>query len=236
MKKLLIAAAALTALTVSASAADMAARPMYTKAAPPVIAPPPSWTGFYIGGQVGGAWGDFRYANINLTGEAVGHRASAIAGGGHIGYNWQFSQIVLGAEVEFNATGLAGSSVSVANPLVTYGTRVNWYGTAVGRLGVAFDRVLLYVSGGAAFTELRSSGVNTGVDSFALNSQRTGWTVGAGLAYQITNNWIAGIDYKHLDFAAFNATGTTRTLLLPYALTGVGARLDQATARLSYKF
>jgi hypothetical protein len=51
-----------------ASAADLAARP-YTKAPPMVVDPVFNWTGFYIGAQVGGAWLEYRYDNISLTGE-----------------------------------------------------------------------------------------------------------------------------------------------------------------------
>ena len=56
------------------------------------------------------------------------------------------------------------------------------------------------------------------------------------MAYQITGNWIAGIDYKHIAFDKYDRTGITNTLLLAYTLTGIDTRIDQVTARISYKF
>ena len=107
MKKLLVATATIAALATPALAADMA--PRYAKA-PPMMQEVYNWTGFYIGAQVGGAWSDYRYDNISLTSEPISHNANSIAGGGHVGYNWQFSNIVLGVEAEFNGTDLNGSS------------------------------------------------------------------------------------------------------------------------------
>jgi outer membrane immunogenic protein len=217
----------------SASAADIAARP-YTKA-PAIVAPIVNWTGFYIGAQVGGAWSDNSWDNVTLTGEAVSHSKSSVVGGGHIGYNWQFNQFVLGVEGEFNGTDLNATSVSILNPAVTYGTKIDWYGTVVGRLGWAFDNVLIYGTGGVAFADIKTSGVNAAIDSFSNSDTRTGWTAGGGIAYQITPNWIAGVDYKHIEFDSFNRSGVT-ALAAPYTQTGIDSKIDQVTARISYKF
>jgi outer membrane immunogenic protein len=235
MRNVLIAAAAVTALsTGTAFAADMAARP-YTKA-PVAVAPIYNWTGFYVGAQVGGAWSDNKWDNVTLTGERVSHDKSSVVGGGHIGYNWQFNQFVLGVEAEVNGTDLNATSVSIVNPTVTYGTKIEWYGTVVGRLGFAFNNFLVYGTGGVAFADIKTSGVFTGVDSFGNSSTRTGWTAGGGIAYQITPNWIAGVDYKHIEFDTYGQTGITNTLLLPYTQAGIASKIDQVTARLSYKF
>ena len=234
MKKLALAAALSVAFAGAASAADMPAR-TYSKAPAPIVEVW-NWTGFYIGGQVGGAWSDHGWDNVSLTNEPVGHTASSVAGGGHIGYNWQFNQIVFGVEAEANWTNLRGSSISVVNPAVTYSTSIDWYATVVGRLGFAFGRAMVYGTGGVAFTDVETRGVNGVIDSFANSSQRTGWTAGVGFAYQITPNWIAGVDYKHLQFDKYNTTGITNTLLIPYTQTGIDTKIDQVTARISYKF
>ena len=132
MKKLAIAAVAGSALLtgiVTASAADMA-----VKAAPIPMAPAPfSWTGFYIGGNVGGAWtpdnatsdfGPLFPGFIVLAPNAAiptvfpgqlasltgGGRQSGVIGGGQIGYNWQVNQFVLGVEADAQGTGLKGST------------------------------------------------------------------------------------------------------------------------------
>src|SRR4051812_8826306 len=134
MKKLTIAAVAGSALLtgiVTASAADMA-----YKAAPVPMAPAPfSWTGFYIGANVGGAWtpntggsdfGPLYPGFIVLAPQAAiptvfpgqldvlaaGGRQSGVIGGGQIGYNWQVNQFVLGFEADAQGSGLKGSTAS----------------------------------------------------------------------------------------------------------------------------
>jgi len=201
-----------------------------------MVAPIYNWTGFYIGGQVGGAWGKDNWDLISLTGEPVSHKKSSITGGGHIGYNWQVQQFVFGLEGEFNGTNLNASSISINNPAVTYGTKIDWYGTVVGRLGLAFDRFLVYGTGGVAFTDVKTTGVNGVADSFSNSGTRTGWAAGAGIAYQAAPNWVVGVDYKHLDFGSFDRSGVTQTLVIPYTQTGIHSKIDQVTARLSYQF
>lgn len=231
-KSSLVLAVGLVAMATAASAADMRVK---APRAPAAVAEVYNWTGFYIGGQVGGAWADYRYDNISLTNERVSHSASSVVGGGHAGYNWQINQIVLGIEAEASAADLNGSSISAVNPVVSYSSKIDWYATVVGRFGFAFGRAMIYGTGGVAFADIRSSGVNGVVDSFSVTSQRTGWTAGAGLAYQLSPNWIASIDYKHLQFEKYDLNGVTRAAI-PFLLRGVDARVDQVTARISYKF
>jgi outer membrane immunogenic protein len=233
---IIIAAVAITAIAGvgAASAADL-----------PLKAPPKAqeaiynWTGFYIGAQVGGAWSNYRFDNVNLTAESSGQNASSVTGGGHLGYNWQYNTVVFGVEAEFSGTNLRGSTVSVVNPVVTYNDKVDWYGTVVGRLGVALNRTLLYATGGVAFADIRTSGLNGPngtIDSFSNTANRVGWAAGVGAEYQITPNCIAGLDYKHLQFDKYNSSGITNTLVLAYTLTGIRDQIDQVTARISYKF
>jgi outer membrane immunogenic protein len=71
---------------------------------------------------------------------------------------------------------LKGSSTSIFTPLVTYSTKVDWYGTVVGRLGYAFNRTMLYATGGVAFADIRSGGLNGpngATDSFSNTTDRT---------------------------------------------------------------
>src|SRR5450432_613499 len=64
------------------------------------------WTGFYIGGHLGGAWSDGQWADVTWTGERVSNNASGIFGGGQIGYNLQFGHVVLGVEASLSGTTL----------------------------------------------------------------------------------------------------------------------------------
>src|SRR5438309_5763089 len=185
MHKLAIAAVTASALVsgiAAASAADMA-----VKAAPIPMAPAAfSWTGFYIGANVGGAWtpnnggSDFGplFPPFIVLPPAVaiptvipgqlaaldgGGRRSGVIGGGQIGYNWQVNQFVLGVEADAVGTGLNGTSgtasrtvgapifaVPVTQTVTVDFGRIDWMASFRGRAGLAVDRALFYVTGGAA--------------------------------------------------------------------------------------
>jgi len=107
-------------------------------------------------------------------------------GGGQLGANYQLNMLVLGVEGDFSWTGLKGSGLDSLGD--TINTNTNWTSTVTGRVGAAFDRLLVYGKGGVAFAQDQSSltdlGANTGNTTFL----RTGWTAGAGLEYGITKN------------------------------------------------
>ena len=148
MKKLVLGAAALAAMAAPAFAADMQPRP-YTKApaytAPQVVY---NWTGFYVGGHVGGGW----------TGGDNGQ--SGFVGGGQIGFNYQVGQWVLGVEGDIAATSIKDSaSVTVFVPGVGVGfahgeASLDWISTFAGRFGWTFDRWLVYGKLGGAWAHV----------------------------------------------------------------------------------
>jgi outer membrane immunogenic protein len=189
MKKLLLASAGLLALgVVSASAADLP-RQMPAKA-PAYIPPPPyNWTGFYIGLNGGGGWGHSDYSapltdSSSLSGGLVG---------GTVGYNYQMGQVVFGLEGDIDWADLRGSTTCAV--ATSCETRNDWLATARGRLGYAFDRFLPYVTGGAAFGDIKTS-----VTGFPdTTATRTGWTLGGGIEYAISGPWTAKVEYLHVD-------------------------------------
>ena len=209
MKKLAIAAAALVLGTAGASAADLAARP-YTKAPAPVAALY-NWTGFYIGAQVGYAWGDnstreFVTATGVPTAFIQGFNADGFVGGGHIGYNWQVGQFVFGLEGD-----LEGADVKGGYRLANFnGTdfRIDAQASIRGRLGVAFNNSLLYVTGGAAWADMDHTYVFANTLFETISTTRTGWTVGAGWEYGFTPNWSARLEYRYTDFGTFRNNST----------------------------
>ena len=169
--------------TASAHAADIA-RPVY-KAAPVPVASY-NWTGFYIGGNAGYAWGESHATSSFTCPDAGGGcpfavpanlaaftRAGAGAidadgftGGGQAGYNWQSGVIVLGVEADFNAFDLSGSrQVTGPVPSIVGSTftsttsfSTDWLFTGRARLGwVAAPNLLLYGTGGVAITEIEAS-------------------------------------------------------------------------------
>ena len=163
MKKIVIAAAALIMGSMSASAADLAARP-YTKAPPAVVAAY-DWSGFYVGLHAGYVSSDPRFdfatlGHYNLAaGDSFGYGVSGFMGGGHAGYNWQTgNNFVLGLEGSISYTDLnRGGVISPFFPLSdTFHTKQEWIATVTPRLGVTSGPVLFYVKGGVAFTELRT--------------------------------------------------------------------------------
>lgn len=130
-------------------AADMALPP------PPFfVAPPPplsTWTGPYVGAQVGGGWDPTGGYNTNC-GDACTSASGTITGvlgGLQVGYNYQFRAIVVGAEADFSASGLHGSYPAL-DGIDTLTTSVNYFGTLTGKLGTVLGSALLYGKGGAA--------------------------------------------------------------------------------------
>jgi outer membrane immunogenic protein len=190
MKKLLLAGAGLLALGVTAaSAADLPRRDvMPTKA--PVYAPPPvyNWTGFYLGINGGGAFGQSSFEGAVPSGT---YNVSGGLVGGTIGYNWQIGQAVLGLEGDMDWASIRGSSNCAG---LACDTRNDWLGTARGRLGYAFDRWMPYVTGGAAFGNIKSS--LAGIDT---DTTKVGWTAGAGIEAAVGGPWTVKVEYLYVD-------------------------------------
>lgn len=199
MKTAITAAFALTiAGTAAASAADLAARP-YTKApiAPPIF----TWTGFYIGvnAGIGGNKTDYGFgpgfADADLT-------SFGAFGGGQIGYNWQFGgNWVLGVEADIQASGMKSELNATFGPgSFSTGTEVKYFGTVRGRLGYAFDRILVYGTGGYAYgSEDTKLTVNPGF-AFSRSADLSGWAAGGGVEYAMTNNLSLKTEYLYLQF------------------------------------
>ena len=170
---------------------------------------PFSWTGFYVGANVGGAWSDLNYG-LSTPGSAAapffvpedavaigntgsgGFRTRDFTAGVQAGYNFQLNGLVIGAEVDWGRLGIeARSAVTAPTPFAGNQTTLTSIGadnlvTIRGRLGLVVDRALLYVTGGAAYSQIelaqttRFTGVPT-VDGFAMKQSQWGWTIGGGI-------------------------------------------------------
>src|SRR5262249_4761551 len=190
-----IGALALAGSALSASAADLGARPI-TKA--PVAAPIPvfSWTGCYIGGNVGGQWANFD-GGINVDPVAVvlpsgavvaigNDNTSGVVGGGQIGCQWQTGAWVFGIEGDGGASSLKRdfAVVNTVFPFVAgdaFRFENNWQASVRGRLGYAFDRWMIYATGGVAFTNVDATAALVGLPIVDVSKTLTGWTVGGGV-------------------------------------------------------
>jgi outer membrane immunogenic protein len=177
----LLATTAMLALTGAAYAADMPVKAPPMAPAPPVI----NWTGFYVGGQVGGASFDPSCHSFNtafetgrdpclVEGEGIHDlqhsgslSSSSFIGGGRVGYDWQFwTHAVVGIVGEFDWADFKGSVQTVvpftqgnlpAGTALTASEKIDWLASVRGRLGWAFDSVLFYGTAGVAWTEIKTS-------------------------------------------------------------------------------
>ena len=191
MKKLLLALS-LSLLASSAYAADA----IIAEAAPVF-----SWTGGYIGLQAGYAWGNGNVDQIGGPG-FIDTDPDGFLGGVYAGYNYQMSNnIVIGAELDVVYANVDGSGQVFLAPGVPAGVtateELNWSGAARLRLGYAADRFLPYIAGGVAFGDIDISNDN-GPGSFG--DTFTGWTIGAGLDYAMTDNLLLRAEYRFTDF------------------------------------
>src|ERR1700730_5196426 len=172
-KKFFLVAAGLLGLGMAspAQAADM--RPAPPPPAPVYVPPPFTWTGFYIGGNLGGAW-----ANTTITDSLFGLNFSngnnaVFVAGGQAGFNYQFSNVVVGVEGDFDwAANNNNTTAGVVGLGHTFTASANdrWMATVAGRLGYAFDRWMIYAKGGGGWV---------GANSFTVTDVTTGASVTA---------------------------------------------------------
>jgi outer membrane immunogenic protein len=271
MKKFLLSSAVAVVCIGPVYAADMST----PYKAPPMFAPLPSWTGFYVGVNGGYGWSHgtttetpFQnfppIAGIGLVvpGASLGQNVNGALFGVHGGYNWQTSAWVWGVEGDFDASGMSNSAqIVMPDPIGGSGgtatdglmvqQQVQWLASARARLGYTFGSSMLYVTGGGAWESLRtksmlstdtSAGVFSQSGTATNTSTRSGYAVGVGYEWMITNNWIARTEYLHYGFTGGNtfANSVTCTLVAGGACGGnilsKTNNIDAVRAALSYKF
>ncbi|RAI39137.1 outer membrane protein [Rhodoplanes roseus] len=151
---------------------------------PPPYAAVPTWTGPYVGVNLGYQFGS----------SALSMNPSGIVGGVQGGYNYQIGQFVIGAETDFQFSGAEDTfaAYKFSNP---------WFGTLRGRAGFAMNNVLLYGTAGFAYGRGE-------VEWFGWSQTKThtGWTAGAGIEVAFTQNWSARAEYLYVDLEKQNYT------------------------------
>jgi outer membrane immunogenic protein len=237
----LLAASILAGATTVASAADLgryeggSMKDSYVPAF--------SWTGFYLGGHLGGAWGDLDVtdkdaygANAN-PGDHTKVEPNGVFGGVTLGYNWQRGSLVIGLEGDLGYMGLDDNALLTGT---ASGTRVGvdsgLYGDGTVRLGVTSGRALFYAKGGVAFFngENSFSTVTGSYSSHTSTETFVGWTAGGGVEYALSPAWSLKAEYQYFDFGkedstVFNAGNT------PYQFTN-DLTAQTVKAGLNYKF
>jgi outer membrane immunogenic protein len=239
MKRILIAAALALAAGGQALAADLPQPAPPPPRAPatyvPVPAPVFTWTGIYLGVNGGYAFGDSSWSTIGLT-PTGNFSTSGYLIGGTLGGNYQWGQFVLGIEGDGDWTNLNGTTFVTGGSGCGPGceTKSDWLATVRGRAGYAFDRILIYGTGGAAFGNLQAA---VGSLPFSSSTQ-TGWTAGGGVEFAFTPNLTAKIEYLYVDLgnqscaaASCGLSGGGGTLPTSVSLTENVVR-----AGINYKF
>jgi outer membrane immunogenic protein len=245
------------ALGGSAVAADLA-RP-YSKVPPPPYAPEFTWTGTYVGGNVGDARGSFNFNPVttsNLTGAAtapgpVSASSNSLVGGVQFGYNWQIGQWVLGVEQDAQFAGLK-QTATFAAPAGFFAAgdsmaiKTDYLSATRARLGFAWDRTLIYAAGGleTGMFDVTSTYVARGAGGSPLmsftdaNKMHFGYTIGGGIDYAVTNNVWLGVEYRYFDVGTetYNLGAFTPAGAAAQSVSStVGLKASEVTARLNIK-
>jgi outer membrane immunogenic protein len=208
MRKLLLASASAIAI---ASVAPAYAADLPTKG--PIMAPiaapiPFTWTGLYVGANVG--WGNSRFKTQGFLSDGdptsyntLSSNVSGLIFGGQLGYNWQFApQWVLGIEGQIEGSSMNGFGLQ--NGCCQLWAKTDALASVTGKLGwTGWDpRQMIYVKGGWAWAK------NETMFSYALSTthNRNGWTIGGGWEWSpvITPNWSFFVEYQYYDFGTKN--------------------------------
>ncbi|PSJ59393.1 outer membrane protein [Pseudaminobacter soli (ex Li et al. 2025)] len=188
-KRIAVLAAFSTVLSTGAFAADIVS-------AQEVI-PVFSWTGAYVGLNVGFGGGKVKYMDPAGHGTLFSVTSNGFLGGIQAGYNYQIDQWVVGAEADFQGAGIKGEMDMGG---ATIGTKIDWYGTVRARAGVlATDRLLVYATGGLAYGHTKTYIEDPFGMGFSESKTKAGWTVGAGVEYAVTDHVSLKTEYAYTD-------------------------------------
>jgi outer membrane immunogenic protein len=250
-----------------AAAADLAVKAPVYKAPPPVVEIW-SWSGAYVGVNIGYSWGrsntDADFFN-NTTGAlllATNQRfnMNGVIGGGQIGYNWLSGSFLAGIEADIQGSGQKGSglfsclvgicntgadAVPTLSETATLDQRLRWFGTVRGRLGATVTpTVLVYVTGGLAYGEIKSDSTLTGFPlggpppvstSASSSTTKAGWTVGGGIEARLIGNWTGKIEYLYMDLGTVNSS-IVNTLTAPPNLVTFSSRITDNIFRVGVNY
>jgi outer membrane immunogenic protein len=197
MKRALLASTALCAFVAQgAFAADL---PTTKGPAPAPVAAPFSWTGFYVGANLGGLWSRDSAYESGASYPSDKLTPSGVVGGLQAGYNYQIRSFVLGVEGDVDRSSAKSNDDVNWILFDRHSASLPFFADLRGRLGVAFDRFLPYVTGGVVVADIQNK-ADSSTSSLDRGSSSTGWTVGAGLEYAIDAHWSVKADYLYMQF------------------------------------
>jgi len=229
--------------------------------APALAAPPPpvfNWSGFYAGGNIGSGLEQgqpglppnfISFSPGPSLPTTTSYHGNGIVGGAQAGYNWQFTNWVVGLEADLGASDarstlgfLFPAGVIFTSLAGTTELRTDFFGTARGRIGYATGNLLFYGTGGFAWVheKFTTSGTTfvfaSPIGTFASSDSQWigGWTAGGGVDYAFAPNWFVRLEYLHVGLGSHNfaiAPAVTGASTVP-----VTSRFDIVRVGLNYKF
>lgn len=191
-----------------------------------------NWTGFYVGANAGYGW-------VNGSGTiTMGGASGPVSGSGHgifgglqAGYNYQIGSIVLGVEADGQYSGQKGTfnGSAGANSFTSTAT-VPWFATARARVGYAFDRTMVYVTGGGLYGDSKLDGTSTLSGPFTASKTYFTYTVGGGIETALWGRWTAKLEYLYV--------GTPNHIPVPPGTTNITGSVTTHLLRagLNYRF
>jgi outer membrane immunogenic protein len=200
-----VAALASLIFPVAATAADVTLPPR--PAVPVYVAPSFSWTGFYLGGNFGGALANTTLTD-NLTGVSLTANRNGWLDGGQAGFNYQIGNFVGGVEGTFDWTSLntIGAPFATSFGPLQLSANTQWLTTLAARLGFAADRWLVYGKAGGGWVSNNATVTSlTSQVSATTSTTTSGWLVGAGVEFGFTQNWSAKLEYDYLGLSGWTA-------------------------------
>jgi outer membrane immunogenic protein len=249
MKKLLLAgvAAGAVAAAGSVNAADIPMPMNPNVQGPPIF----SWSGCSIGGHVGWGWSSTTLSDAPGTfsssalidfkgfGRSVSVSGNGVLVGGQLGCDYQFNPwFVAGVQASFAGADINGSATDPFALGSALQAKTDFLADVSGRLGFAWDRVLLYGKGGAAWADMSygfspsPAAASGSFPAFAASGRDMpfGAVLGAGVEWAFLGNWSAFFEYDHYFF------GTDTIGMGPFNLVNVKPEIDAVKAGVNYHF
>lgn len=196
------------------------------------------WSGLYLGAHAGGIWGDIDTTTTTspvwFDGDNADFSASGVLAGAQVGYNFQFTNLVIGIELSGSTMDLEESQ-AIDDDL--YSAEVEWLGIAALRAGWAVNqRSLVYLKGGYATGSVQTRDVDTnggdGIGAFSTDETHGGWMAGAGLEHQLSSDVSAALEYNYIDLGSQDHRAVSGGNIV----NDVEVQTHAVTARLNWRF